>query len=756
MRHLYATLLILFFCLGLQAAPGLHNGSLSGIVRDANTKLELPGATVEIAELEKAAYTNELGYFSFAELPAGTYTVRIRYLAYETYEAAKVTIEDNATQSLRIFLTPVQFDLPNVVVEAAAREPFTNITQLDTRTRPITNGQELLTLMPGLFLAQHAGGGKAEQIFLRGFDIDHGTDLAINVDGIPVNMVSHAHGQGYADMHFVIPEIIESVELRRGPYNAADGNLATAGAVELRTTNRLRSSFVQMDAGQFDTYRLATGFNLLPDQGRLQPSAYIATSALMTQGYFDSPQNFYRLNTFGKYYHPFSDNQSLTASVSFFSSQWDASGQIPQRAVDQGLISRFGAIDDTEGGQTSRTNINLEYQQQINSSTSIKNQLYYSHYDFELYSNFTFFARDAENGDQIRQREDRQLAGYRATVLHQTNLAGLPFHARMGLQVRFDRVEDNELSYSLNRRTTLQRIQFGDVQEMNSGLFAEGNLWLLDELRLNVGLRYDRFRFQYLDELKEQYQQQSATEGIISPKVSLFYEARPGLQLFARFGSGFHSNDTRVILANAVSESLPRALGYELGGIFRTGKRLVWQINAWALDSEQEFVYVGDEGIVEPSGKSSRRGLEGLVRWQLASDFFLDADLTYTQARATDEREGADYIPLAPQWTSTGGLSYRPESGWQAALRYRFLGDRPADETFSLTATGYTLVNCSVGYKTDRLYLGLQAENLLDTQWNEAQFATESRLMQEPDAIEEIHFTPGAPFRLSGRIALYF
>ncbi len=749
------TLVAIVLSFGLKAT-GLHNGSIAGVVRDAVTQLELPGATVEIVELEKAAYTNDLGYFSFDNLPAGSYTLRVRYLAYETSELKLVHVENNATRSLRVFLAPTQFDLPNVVVQAPARAPFTNITQLDTKTRPITNGQELLTLMPGLFIAQHAGGGKAEQIFFRGFDIDHGTDLAINVDGIPVNMVSHAHGQGYADMHFVIPEIIESVELRRGPYDAEDGNFATAGAVELRTSNRLENNFLQLDAGQFDTYRLATGFNLLPDQGGAKPSAYLAATGLVTDGYFESPQNFHRLNVFGKYFHPISDQQSLTASVSHFSSEWDASGQIPQRAVHQGLISRFGAIDDTEGGLTSRSNINLEYQQQINRKTSIKNQLYYTHYDFELYSNFTFFARDEENGDQIRQREDRHLIGYTSTVLHQSTIGSMPFHGQAGWQVRFDRSRDNELSYTRNRSTTLTPVQLGNVNELNAALYAEGDLWLSDQLRLHVGLRYDRFRFQYRDQLEETYQQLSATNDVFSPKLNLFYELRPGLQLYARAGSGFHSNDSRVILEGVVEESLPRAIGYELGGIFRTGKRVLWQLNAWALDSEQEFVYVGDEGIVEPSGRSRRRGLEGLVRWQLAAGLFLDADLTYTQARSVEEAEGTDHIPLAPKWTSTGGLSYSPENGWQAALRYRFLGDRPADETYSLTATGYTLIDCSLGYKTDRFYMGLQVGNLLDSAWNEAQFATESRLNAEVEPVEEIHFTPGSPFRLSGRMALYF
>jgi outer membrane receptor protein involved in Fe transport len=340
-------------------------------------------------------------------------------------------------------------------------------------------------------------------------------------------------------------------------------------------------------------------------------------------------------------------------------------------------------------------------------------------------------------------------------VLNQSTFLGLPLNTQVGLQVRFDRSNDNELSYTRNRTTTLENVQLGDVSELNAALFAEANLQLLPSLRLQGGLRYDQFRFQYLDQLQTAYQQNSASDGILSPKLSLFYEIDRGWQLFARAARGFHSNDTRLILEQAVGSSLPAGTSIDLGTMFRTGKRVIWQLNVWQLDLEQEFVYVGDEGVVEPSGATLRRGVEGMIRWQLGQDFFADVNATYTHARSKTD-EAADRIPLAPVWTSTGGLSYNPAEGWQASLRYRYLGDRPADEGNTLTASGYLLLDANLGYQGNNYYIGLSAENLLNVEWNEAQFATETRLKDEPEAIEEIHFTPGTPFGIRGKVAFYF
>ncbi|MEO1653079.1 MAG: TonB-dependent receptor plug domain-containing protein, partial [Bacteroidota bacterium] len=249
----------------------------------------------------------------------------------------------------------------------------------------VITAQEILRRVPGLFIGQHAGGGKAEQIFLRGFDIDHGTDVNLTVDGMPVNMVSHAHGQGYADMHFLIPETIDQIDFGKGPYYAHKGNFNTAGYVDFETKNRLDNSLVKLEYGRFNTFRSVGLFNLVNTE---KNNAYLAAEYTLTDGPFDASQNFTRFNLMGKYTGQVSSRDRFSLLVSHFTSKWDASGQIPNRAVDAGLIGRFGAIDDTEGGSTTRTNVMGEFIRNLNANTFLKSHAFYSHYTFELFSNF--------------------------------------------------------------------------------------------------------------------------------------------------------------------------------------------------------------------------------------------------------------------------------------------------------------------------------------------------------------------------------
>jgi outer membrane cobalamin receptor len=280
------------------------------------------------------------------------------------------------------------------------------------QTTPVKSSQEIVRKVPELFIGQNAISGKAEQIFLRAFDIDHGSDIAISVYGIPLNMVSHAHGQGYADLHFVIPEKVEKIDFGKGTYYASKGDFATTGYVTFQTKEKLDKSSISIETGQFNTLRTLGMFNLLGNQKK--QSAYIATEYILTDGPFDSRQNFNRINLLGKYSAVLDDNSKFSVSASRFSSTWDASGQIPQRLVDNGTISRFGSVDDTEGGTTSRTNINASLSKPIDENTFLKANAFYSKYDFELYSNFMFFLEDPINGDQSKQKENRSIYGMNA------------------------------------------------------------------------------------------------------------------------------------------------------------------------------------------------------------------------------------------------------------------------------------------------------------------------------------------------------
>ncbi|MEM7654699.1 MAG: TonB-dependent receptor [Bacteroidota bacterium] len=721
-----------------------HGHSIQGQILEADTQYPLAGVKVSIPELQKGTYTNELGSFRLDDLPAGEHQLHVSIMGFEE-RITQVALENDQALDLQVALLPKPLELAEVKIttdedmQAASRR----VSGLDLTLRPVQSAQDVLRVVPGLFVAQHAGGGKAEQLFLRGFDIDHGTDLRINVDGMPVNQVSHAHGQGYSDLHFVIPEMIASVDFEKGPYDAATGNFATAGQVNLQTRTALEQSMIGIEAGQFDQYRLVGAFDLLPNQSRHH--AYIAGESLFSEGYFDAPQNFTRQNLMGKYSGLLDDQTLLSVSLMSFRSSWDASGQIPLRAVESGQIGHFGAIDDTEGGQTERHSLNLELNKQLEHGY-LRQQFYAVRSSFELFSNFTFFLEDQENGDQIRQREQRSLLGYQGSYGRTDEWLGLQVKTEAGLEWRMDEVRDNELSQTTNRTELRQYLALGEVNEQQLGGYVMQSVRFSPRWQAEWGLRYDQFRFGYEDALSEVYDPQSVSQGILSPKLRLRYQASENLQFYAYAGSGYHSNDSRVILTQQSREILPSATGADVGVWWKPSKRVLLQVAAWGLDSEQEFVYVGDGGAVEPGDPSRRLGVDLSLRSQLTNWLWADADVTYSHGRTLGVEAEEAFIPLAPVWTATGGLFAQLGSKWTANLRARYLGDRPADESYSLTAEGYLILDGNLRYTTDRFQIGLEAQNLLNQQWKETQFATTSQLKGESDAITEIHYTPGTPF----------
>ena len=389
-----------------------QQGFLQGTVLDKTTKKALPFTTVSLENTNMSTSTNEAGAFYFKNIEAGTYKVNISFIGYNTY-SEQVMISKGSKTVLNIGLEAGAMLLEEVSITSPNAHKQQIINKIDINLRPLSNSQEILRMVPGLFIGQHAGGGKAEQIFLRGFDIDHGTDIRLTVDGMPVNMVSHAHGQGYADLHFVIPELVENVDFKKGVYHADKGNFSTAGWVNFHTKDVLENSMAKVEAGQFNTFRGLAMVNLLPEKARQKDprvlGAYIATEYNYSDSYFDSPQKFNRLNIFSKFNGKITDKTYFKLTASHFTSKWNHSGQIPDRAVADGSISFYGAIDDTEGGETSRSNLNAEILTNTANGGLIKNQFFYSNYNFELFSNFTFFLNDSINGDQIKQKENRNI-----------------------------------------------------------------------------------------------------------------------------------------------------------------------------------------------------------------------------------------------------------------------------------------------------------------------------------------------------------
>lgn len=706
----------------------------------------LLGALVLKSGTQMHTHSDEFGRFVFDGIVTGD-TLQISMMGFEP---SRVVVGDT-DKIYPVTLEAAPIDLGSVTVQRS-RTDVNVISRIDLEVTPVRSAQEVLRKVPGLFIGQHAGGGKAEQIFLRGFDIDHGTDIALNVDGIPVNMVSHAHGQGYADMHFLIPETIDKIDFGKGPYYAEQGNFATAGYVGFRTKDRLRNSIVGLDAGQFNTLRAVGLFNIVDTTNQ---QAYIAGEYLLNDGPFETPQNFSRRNVMGKYTSLLDNGTRISLLAAHFTSTWDASGQIPQRAVADGLITRFGAIDDTEGGNTRRTNIALSVTKPVAGGAFLKSNIFWSQYDFELFSNFTFFLEDPVNGDQIRQVEDRELFGGQASYNRNYFIGSANVALEAGGGFRADDVDDVSLSRTRNRSTLLENIQLGDVQERNFFGFVSADFEFGD-LSIQPSLRYDHFDFTYESERAADslYNPQSQDAGAFSPKLSFIYNTGLNTQIFLKTGVGFHSNDTRVVLSED-RDILPAAYGADLGINFKPARRLIANAALWYLFLEQEFVYVGDAGIVEPSGQTRRMGVDLGFRYQLNDWLFANADATYTYARSVEDPEGENLIPLAPIYTVTGGVSVQ-QPKYRGSLQFRYLGDRPANEDNSIEAPGYTVVDLNASYDIGNLTVGFIIENLLDVDWNETQFATESRLQNEPQSVEEIHFTPGVPFFFKSTVRYRF
>ena len=725
-----------------------QNRTLTGKIFDSYQS-PLSGVYVFNINTQKHTHTLENGSFSLSESAPGD-SLNIRLLGFKTKNV--LLKEEDFTKPVVIYLENKIFQLDELILTQEI-DPIRIINKIDLQTNPVRSSQEILRQVPGLFVGQHAGGGKAEQIFLRGFDVDHGTDVAISVDGMPVNMVSHAHGQGYADLHFVIPETIQKVDFGKGPHYANQGNFNTAGYVAFKTKERFNTNQIKIELGDFNTFRTLGTFNLT--ESAAKDDVLLAVEYLESDGPFESPQNFNRINLAAKYTTLLNDNNKLSVSASQFTSRWDASGQIPERAVADGSISRFGAIDDTEGGATSRTNLNFDYHKFLSDRTVLNTQAYVSAYDFTLFSNFTFFLNDSVNGDQIRQFEDRMILGFNQTLNSRYSLSNTEVMINAGVGFRNDATDDTELSRTKNRNEILDVLSLGTINETNIHAFTDVTLeW--KKFKITPALRLDYFKNVYEDALQDTYENKNSDAVIVSPKLQASYDVNNKLNLFAKSGIGFHSNDTRVVVEQNGEKTLPKAYGLDVGINWKPFPKLFLNTTGWYLGLEQEFVYVGDEGIVEPSGETRRLGMDISARYQLIDWLFFNSDFTYTKARSLEAADGEDFIPLAPKITAAGGLSVDNYKNISGGIRFRHLGDRAANEDNSIIAEGYTVADMNVNYTWKKMTLGLAAENIFDVEWKEAQFATESRLRNETEPVEEIHFTPGTPFFLKASITYSF
>ncbi len=784
--------ILLTFSLNLKTIPAQNFGAVTGTVIDADTRELLPGVNVYLRDTNQGATTGTNGQYRIPRVKPGRYEIVATMIAYKE-RSTNVTVEEDRTSTVNIemFLNPVEVGELLVQADRSYSAASTRaIRRFDLQIRPKRSTQDMLRSAPGLIIAQHAGGGKAEQFYLRGFDADHGTDISINVDGMPVNMVSHGHGQGYADLHFVIPEIVDEMEVFKGPYFAEYGNFATAGAIEFHTKDHIDQNMVKVEGGSYETQRITTLFQIptpTPNQ-----NAYFAGEFYRTNGPFENPLDLNRFNVYGKFHTHIPERGQLTLAFSGFNSAWNASGQIPLRGVESGYIGRWGTVDDSEGGATGRQNVNLTYRMNDKNGSSFMTQAYFSKYDFRLFSNFTYFLEDPVNGDLVEQSDDRNILGLRSTYKVFHTVGGMVSGTTIGGGYRADNT-DLALWHSPHRQRMNNWVN-ARVLERNLFLWAQEELVVNPKFRAQAGLRGDYYTYDVTDRLENMdlervHASGYAQQSVVSPKLNVVFSPVATFDLFGNFGMGFHSNDARGVVQNkrmhslaalykkeGMSEeeidrkleeqnfdphhlgtsTLPQAIGAEFGARTRIGSQLNLSAALWWVDLEGEHVHIGDAGVTEEKGGSRRYGIDCEARVQLLSWLLGDADVNVSTGYLRDQPEAENEIPLAPRFSITGGLTAQHPSGYEGSIRVRHLGDRPLNEANTLTASGYTVVDGVASYNFSRYRLSLIAENLLNTSWREAQYDTETRLQFESDPVSELHFVPGYPRNFRVEIGYLF
>ena len=729
-----------------------------GRVIDSATRQPVEFAT--ISTNGKLTFTNAEGDFHIT-VANDTTMIKISCIGCQT----KYVAYTKSNERITIELAKGKIDLAEVVISPQlSANSFHTLSAVDLNLRPVNSSQDLMRLVPGLFIAQHMGGGKAEQIFIRGFDADHGTDVNVSVDGMPVNMVSHIHGQGYADLHFLIPETVNEYDFGKGPYYTGYGDLATAGYLSYTTKDALDKSMISLEGGQFNTFRVMGMIDLLGNKAKQNgENAYIAGDYNYTDGPFKLAEHYKRLNLFGKYAKQLNADNKLSLSASTFSTTWVASGEIPERAVAAGTtaidangnpyivpeianpINRFGTIDSAQGGKTSRINAIAKLTTDLKNNWAMANELYYTHYNFLLHVNTSFLAEDSLGGEQ-QQNETRDMFGYNGKLSKRSYFGNNVLTSTIGIGSRFDRTYGTERSDVTEQYQLIDYIELGDIRQNNTNLYLDETLesgkWLF-----NIGSRLDYFNFNFHDTTK--------TKVIVSPKVNIQYTASDQIQFYLKAGKGFHSNNAITVIGNNGFETLPAAYGTDLGLNWKPIPHLYINAALWYLYLQQEFVY-DDDGNIVPGGKTKRYGADLSARYQLTHWLFADLNVNLAHPRLADSAKNTGYLALAPTFTSTGGLDFKFDNGINGGLSYRYMHSRPGNNTNTLRADGYYVTDLKINYTQKRYEIGLSIENLLNTKWNEFEAEEVSQIKGETAPVDQMSFTPGTPFFAKLRVALFF
>ncbi|CAN8139733.1 iron complex outermembrane recepter protein [uncultured Thiomicrorhabdus sp.] len=649
------------------------------------------------------------------------------------------SISSAVTQPIELEQVSVQGHYQTYIGESVSTSEG-SISEMEIQQRPLMRVGEVLEFVPGMAVTQHSGSGKANQYFLRGFNLDHGTDFSITVDGMPLNMRTHGHGQGYLDMNFIIPEMIKRMDYQKGVYYPQNGDFSSAGAAHIYLPDALDSGLASLEIGEYGYQRAVfmDAFNV-NDTAKL----LLALEGHAYQGpWTDLDEDVQKKNQQVRYVDKTAAGQySLTLMA--YDNAWNSADQIPQRAVTQGLIDPFGSLNTSVGGESSRYSLSGQWQGKDGFSARV----YAIRSKMNLWSDFTYYLENPTQGDEFEQVDDRTIYGgdlkYRQDLLG--NWSG---SSEFGMQWRYDDIHEVAL-YNTEQRQRFNTIRKDQVKENSIGLYAAFDLDLSEKLSLTLGGRYDYFSVDVNSDLA--VNSGTTDEGVASLKGGLRYLLNERWELYANAGQGFHSNDARgaTIQIDPVSgdaiepvDLLVPTLGAEIGVRFAEMAKWNTSLAFWWLQLDSELLFVGDAGNTEASRPSERYGVEFAGYYRLQANTTFDFEMSYTESRFTDQFVGeGKYIDGALPMVISAGISHMPKHGWRESLRLRYLGERPLNSDNSVRSKSSVLLNGSVGYAWSQWQIDFEVFNLLDRKDHDIAYYYTSRLSGEPsDGVEDIHF----------------
>lgn len=611
------------------------------------------------------------------------------------------------------------------------------------RQVPLLRPAEVLEQTPGLIVSQHAGDGKANQYYLRGFNLDHGTDFALHIDGMPINMPTHGHGQGYADANFLIPELIEHIAYKKGPYDAEEGDFSAAGAVHMHYFRHMTQGIAQLTTGKY-------GYNRLLLADSLDATTGYWTYGLETSTYdgpWQNAQNLGRVNGILRWSEG-TDAEGVDITAMFYRAHWVSTDQVPRRALNSGAISRWGSVDNTDGGHTHRYSFSTDWRDGPWHANA-----YVIDYKLNLFSNFTYFLDDPVNGDQFQQYDDRMVYGGALSHQWQHTLLGHSFIHAAGLQTRYDNISQVGLYHTLAKKR-INTVREDSVRQWNASAWWQGEVAITDFVRGSLGLRADRYRFKV--ESDNDLNSGHANSHLLNPKFGLAWQVHPQTEIYYNWGRGFHSNDGRGATITVDPKTgdkldkvnpLVRAVGQEVG------VRGAWLPNwhttvaLFKLDIDSELLFVGDAGATEASRPSRRTGIEISSHYRPWTSLYVDADMAFSRSRFRDSDPAGDYIPGAIEKMASVGIAYEAPHGWNASTRLRYFGARPLIENNRVRSHASTLVNARLGYRvTPQFSVNLDVLNLFDKKVSDIDYFYTSRLAGEPvEGVDDVHTHPAEP-----------